>query len=77
MKKVLFVICCLAFLATSNSIAEYNSILPEAEILQSSTEPKQSGSSVLGGIIILLSIGIGYISRRIYETRSRNQEEIQ
>lgn len=76
MKKVLLTTFCLVIFTLTISIAD-NSILSSSnEIIQTESQPQQSGSSVLGGILILASIIIGYGTRKIYEIRSRNQEEI-
>ena len=76
MKKVLLTTFCLVVFAISISIAENSIISTSNEILQTESQPQQSGSSVLGGILILVSIIIGYGTRKIYEIRSRNQEEL-
>jgi hypothetical protein len=76
MKNVLIITCCLVLFALTQSIADSNPITSETQILQVENTPQKSSSSVVGGILIIVSIGIGFISRKIYETRSKNQEEI-
>ena len=76
MKKVLLTTCCLVIFTLTISIADNSIFSTSNEILQTESQPQQSGSSVLGGILILASIIIGYGSRKIYEIRTRNQEEI-
>lgn len=70
MKNYLLLTCCLIVFACFNGIAD-NSVISSL----TETKPQQSGSSVIGGILILVSIGIGYGSRKIYEIRSRNMDE--
>lgn len=76
MKNVFLTTCCLVLFTFSISIADNSIITTTNDILQTESQPQQSGSSVLGGILILVSIIIGYGTRKIYEIRSRNQEEI-
>lgn len=76
MKKILLTTFCLVLFTLSISIADNSIISGADEILQTESQPQQGGSSVLGGILILVSIIIGYGSRKIYEIRSKNQEEI-
>ena len=75
MKSFLLITCCLVIFTFFNGIAE-NSIIFSKETLQTESQPQQTGSSVMGGLLILVSIGIGYGTRKIYEIRARNQEEI-
>jgi hypothetical protein len=42
----------------------------------SGNTPVGGGAPISGGIIILLSLGIGYGTRRIYDIRNRNLNEI-
>ena len=76
MKSFLLTTCCLVFFTFFNGIAENSNISTENETLTTENQPQQSSSSVIGGILILVSIGIGYGTRKIYEFRSKNQEEI-
>lgn len=76
MKKVLLTTLCLVIFTLSISIAENSIISTTNEILQTESQPQQSGSSVLGGVLILASIIIGFVTRKVYEIRSRNQEEL-
>ena len=76
MKSFLLITCCLVFFTFFNGIAENSIISSENEILQTESNPQKSGSSIAGGLLILVSIGIGYGTRKIYEFRSKNQEEI-
>ena len=76
MKSFLLITCCLVFFTFFNGIAENSNISSENETLQTESKPQKSGSSVIGGVLILVSIGIGYGTRKIYEIRSKNQEEI-
>ena len=76
MKSFLLLTCCLVIFTFFNGIAENPTFSVVNETRQTESQPQQSGSSVIGGILILVSIGIGYGTRKIYEIRSRNQEEI-
>ncbi len=76
MKNYLLLTCFLIVFACFNGIADNSVFSSFNETLQTETQPQQSGSSVIGGILILVSIAIGYGTRKIYEIRSRNQEEL-
>lgn len=76
MKKLFLTTCCLVIFSFTFSIADSSIVSTANEMLQTESQPQQSGSSVIGGILILVSIVIGYGTRKIYEIRSKNQEEI-
>ena len=75
MKSFFLITCCLVIFTFFNGIAK-SSIISSNEPLQSENQPRKSGSSAAGGLLILVSIGIGYGTRKIYDVRTRNQEEI-
>jgi len=76
MKKFLITTCYLVFFTFSLSIADNSIISSEIETVDIESQPQKSEFSVIGGILILVSIGIGYGTRKIYEIRTKNQEEI-
>jgi hypothetical protein len=76
MRNLFLTTCCLIIFTFSNSIADSSIISTANEIIQTESQPQQSGSSVIGGILILVSIIIGFGTRKIYEIRSKNQEEL-
>jgi len=39
--------------------------------------PVGGGASIGGGLLILVSLGVGYGLRKIYDIRSKSQEELQ
>lgn len=76
MKNFLLITCCFVIFTFYSGIANNSIISSEEETFQKETQPQQSGSSIIGGLLILVSIGIGYGTRKVYELRSKNQEEI-
>ena len=76
MRSFLFITCCLVVFTFFNGIADNSIISSTSELLQPESQPQQSGSSIVGGLLILVSIIIGYGTRKVYEIRSRSQEEI-
>jgi len=76
MKNILLITCCFIIFNCYNGIANNSIISSEEKSFLTENQPQQSGSSVIGGLLILVSIGIGYGTRKIYEFRSKNQEEV-
>jgi hypothetical protein len=76
MKKFLLLTSFLTFFFIFSTVADNPSVFTKNKNEKPETNTQKSGSSIAGGLLILVSIGIGYGTRKIYELRSKNRDEI-
>lgn len=76
MKIKLSILIILFALFSFTINAQSSTQLDQVESTESESQPMESSSSIAGGLLIILSLGIGYASRKIYEIRNRHQNDL-
>ncbi|MBN2173175.1 MAG: hypothetical protein JW731_03520 [Bacteroidales bacterium] len=78
MKKIAIYLALAIFLITTAFIGETSQNVAEDELLQKKDLTKEdTKASLTGGLLILVSLGLGYGFRKIYEIRNHNIEEVE
>lgn len=76
MKKIIISFTVLAFISLGTLFAQVPPHPNDGNDPNSGNTPVGGTASIGGGLVILASLGMGYVSRKIYSLRSESKEKI-